>query len=320
MTSPRIHRAPVIMRSRLILEVASELVGEDDWPEKQVEVHFREQGSPEWKLRFFASDAPEAVDAVVSGAADVAICNPGGVLAMAARGMPPFKEPAHLRALMVLPQFDQLAFAVTSQCGLRSFNDLREQRYPLRVSLRGQPNHSVHLVANQVFAAYGFTLDDIVSWGGLVRYDEGMPNGPERLGAVMRGELDAVFDEALPTFGDAAIEFGMRFLPVEEPQLQQLEAKGLRRVAITPEEYPGLDAPVWTIDFSGWPVFTREDAPDGMVTSFCAALEARKDRIPWYGNGPMQLDLMVSDTKEAPMMIPLHPAAERYWREHGYLE
>jgi TRAP-type uncharacterized transport system substrate-binding protein len=112
----------------------------------------------------------------------------------------------------------------------------------------------------------------------------------------------------------------MRFLPIDEPHLQQLEALGLRRVAITPEEYPGLPETVWTVDFSGWPVFTKEDAPDRMVTAFCRALEARKDRIPWYGRGPLDLQLMVSDTPEAPMAIPLHRAAERFWRERGYLK
>src|SRR5437867_2723641 len=108
MVSPRIHRSPVIMRSKLMLEVASELVGDEEWQEKQVEIHFRPQGLPPWRLTFFASDAPNAVDAVMSGQADVAICNPGGVLAMARNGVAPFKERCPLAAIMVLPQFDQL--------------------------------------------------------------------------------------------------------------------------------------------------------------------------------------------------------------------
>ena len=308
------------MRSKLMLEVASELVARDSWENKQVEIHFRPQGLPPWRLNFFASDAANAVDAVSSGEADIAICNPGGVLAMARKGVPPFGKPVPLCAIMVLPQFDQMSFAISGKTGIRSFNELRDKKYPLRVSLRGQPDHSVHLVANQVFAAYGFSLDDIVKWDGMVRYDDGMPNGPERLGAVERGEIDAVFDEALPTFGKQAVELGMRFLPVDEPELQKLEAIGLRRVAITGEDAPGLTETVWTVDFSGWPVFCLESAPNDMITEFCSALEARKDRIPWYGTGPMDLKAMVSDTKEAPMAIPLHPAAENYWRAHGYLK
>jgi TRAP-type uncharacterized transport system substrate-binding protein len=120
-------------------------------------------------------------------------------------------------------------------------------------------------------------------------------------------------------WGVRALELGMRFLPVEEEKLQELEALGLQRVSITPEEYPALPETVWTVDFSGWPVFCLESLPDNVVTAFCSALDARKDRIPWYGRGPMRLDQMVSNTREAPLAIPLHPAAERYWREQGYL-
>jgi hypothetical protein len=28
---------------------------------------------------------------------------------------------------------------------------------------------------------------------------------------------------------------------------------------------------------------------------------------------------MVSDTPEAPLAIPLHPAAERFWKQQGYI-
>ena len=95
---------------------------------------------------------------------------------------------------------------------------------------------------------------------------------------------------------------------------------GLPRVAITKDEFLTIpEEDVWTIDFSGSPVFTRADAADGIVTPFCAALEARKDRIPWYRKGPIPLDLMCKSTKEGPLPIPFHPAAERFWRDCGYL-
>ncbi len=104
-----------------------------------------------------------------------------------------------------------------------------------------------------------------------------------------------------------------------EPYLQKLEAMGLRRVAISREEYPKLSEDVWTIDFSGWPVFTDANRPDHLIRSFCEGLDARKDRIPWYGEGPMRLDLMCRDTREGPLPVPLHRAAEQYWRERGYI-
>lgn len=312
--------SPVVQRSRLMLETASELVAALEWPDKQVMILMRPQGDDRWRIRLFASDSPQSVDAVANGEADIAICNPGGILGMALRGSGPYKRPIPLRAIMVLPQFDQLGFAVAAKTGLKTFDDLKRTRYPLKVSLRGQPDHSVHLICNQVLDAYGISLNDIVSWGGNVFYDEGLPHVDARLGAVGRGEIDAVWDEALPAWARKAIDLGMRFLPVDEPQLETLEAAGLKRAAITDREYPGLGETVLTVDFSGWPVFCLDTAPDAMIYHFCAGLEARKDRIPWSrGQGPLPLERLCKDSREGPLYLPLHPGAERFWRERGYL-
>jgi TRAP-type uncharacterized transport system substrate-binding protein len=313
-------RIPPIMRSRLMLETVSELVAANEWSRKQVMILLRAQGDSEWKLRFFASDSPASVEAVASGQADIAICNPGGVLGMAMRGRGPYKKPVPLRSIMALPQFDQLGFAVSGTTGLKTLGDLKRTRYPLRISLRGQPDHSVHLICNQVLSAYGMSFDDIVSWGGKVLYTEGMPYGPDRLGAVKRGELDAVWDEALPLFANEAIAMGMRFLAVDEVQLRALEADGLMRQAITDAEYPGLGETVWSVDFSGWPVFCLESAREDVIYYFCAAMDARRDRIPWWGGeGPLPLETLCKNSREAPLCLPLHPGAERYWRERGYI-
>lgn len=320
LTIPNPIRTPVIMRSRLMLEVASELVAANEWAEKQTMILFRVQGDSAWKIRFFASDAPGSVDAIATGEADIAICNPGGVLAMAAAGRGPWKgKPIALRSILAIPQFDQLGFAVNVKTGLKSLADLKRARYPLKISLRGQPDHSVHLICNCVLAAYGMSLEDIVSWGGKLVPSEGLPNAPDRIGAVERGEVDALWDEALPMFANRALELGMRFLAIDEPQLQSLEADGLKRAMITRAEFPALPEDVPTLDFSGWPIFCRESAPQEMIYKFCEALEARKDRIPWYGKGPMPLDKLCKDSKDGPLYLPLHPGAERFWRERGYL-
>jgi TRAP-type uncharacterized transport system substrate-binding protein len=313
------QRAPVIMRSKLMLEVASELVSSPGWADRQVLVDFREQGAPEWRLAFFASDAPNSVDAVASGEADFAICNPGGVLAMALHGLGPYQQPVPVRAVMVFPQLDRLGFAVDRRVGISSLAEIKERRLPLKVSLRGQRDHSVHMIIDQVLASYGFSLHDIEQWGGELHYTPGLPGAPGRLDAVESGKIDIVIDEAFGGLARGALDLGLQLLPVDEPQLKELDRIGLRRSRVTKEEFPGLEQDFDTIDFSGWPAFCLESTPDDLVTHFCAALEARKANIPWYGSGPMDLKLMVSDTPEAPMAIPLHPAAEGFWRQQGYL-
>ncbi len=236
---------------------------------------------------------------------------------MARQGAGPFGSPIPVCALYVISQFDQLAFAVTEKTGLRSVREIKKRRYPLKLSLRGQADHSIHLLVNLVLSELGFSLDDIVSWGGSISYDEGIP--PLRLPAIERGEVEAIFDEAVPTFAERAFDLGMHFLPVEEDALQRLEAMGIPRAIIGRDEYPRLEADVPTINFSGWPVFCLESLPEATVRAFCAALEARHERIPGWEQAHIDIAEGVQNTPAAPLTIPLHPAAAAYWRERGYI-
>ncbi|HXV81847.1 MAG TPA: TAXI family TRAP transporter solute-binding subunit [Candidatus Binatia bacterium] len=315
----RMRTHPHTTRSRLMLEVASELVNRRDWPYLQARVSLREQGSDQWPVTLFGSDSPAAIWEVASKKVQFAIINPSMILKMAALGSPPFTEPLPLRSIAVLPSSDQVLFAVSEETGLKSFRDIRERRFPLKVSLRGQPDHSLHTITKHVLAAAGFSLEDIVSWGGQVRYDAGMPYGEKRIGAAQRGEIHAIFDEGANTWGNMALELGLTFLPLEEKLLNQLETLGLRKGLIQRINFPKLAADVPTLDFSGWPIYTHEETADHFVADFCRALEASKDRIPWAKDAPLPLAQMVNDSPEGHLEIPLHPGAERFWRDRGYL-
>jgi TRAP-type uncharacterized transport system substrate-binding protein len=316
-TKPRAIGRDTI-RSHLVLEIASELVDRPEWPYRQARINLREQGGDTWPVCMFGSDGPAAIDEVARGELQVAIINPAGPLALALRGKGPFKSPIPLRAITVIPSPDQLAFAVTESTGLKSLQDIRDRRFPLRISIRGQMDHSLHLVVREVLSAAGFSLDDVISWGGQIRYDAGLPNSPTRLGAVQQGEADMIIDEAVRSWVNAAVESNMRILPFDEPLLETLEELGFRRAVISKARYK-VKEDVPTLDFSGFPVYTHVNVPDTIVTSICSALEARKEKIPWQEEGPLPLDRMCRDTPEGPLNIPLHPAAERFWRDRGYL-
>ena len=58
---------------------------------------------------------------------------------------------------------------------------------------------------------------------------------------------------------------------------------------------------------------------DGIVRQLCAGLDARKHLIPWEQPGPLPVERMCLDAPDTPLDVPLHPAAERFWRERGYL-
>ncbi|MBM2812558.1 MAG: hypothetical protein HW416_3317 [Chloroflexi bacterium] len=306
--------APVVTRSRVVLEIACELVAEGPWP-RQAQVRLRQQGGTSWERCLFGSDAPGAIEEVASGAVDLAIANPSAPVEVAYRGKGPFERPLPLRTISVIPSADMFLFAVAERTGLTSLAEIGEKRYPLRISMRGQPDHAIYFLANTVLGALGFTLDDIASWGGAVTHHRFPPD----VAAVGRGEIDAIFDEAAYNWGNRALEGGMRVLPVEEPLLGTVEDMGFRRAVMSAAEFPALRGEITTLDFSGWPIYTREDVSAEFIRSCCAALEARKHSIPWQEPGPLPLERMCRDARDTPLPAPLHPAAEAYWRERGYL-
>jgi TRAP-type uncharacterized transport system substrate-binding protein len=315
----RLRTHPHTTRSRLMLEVASALVSRKDFSYLQARVSLREQGAGEWPMTLFASDSPATVQEVADGRVQFAIINPSMMLKLAALGSAPFKAAIPLRVIAVLPSLDSMLFAVKHETGLKSFGDILAKKFPLRVSLRAQPDHSLHVIVNHVLAVAGFSLDDIVSWGGELRYDAGMAYGPNRIGAMQRGEIDAIFDEGASAWGNMALDLGMNFLSLDENMLARLESLGLRRGLIQRRYFPKLTADVPTLDFSGWPIYTHRDTPDAMVADFCRALDESKERIPWAHEAPLPLAQMVRDTPEGHLEVPLHPAAERFWRQCGYL-
>ncbi len=128
--------------------------------------------------------------------------------------------------------------------------------------------------------AYGFSLDDIRSWGGEVRYDPGQPYAPNRIDAVERGEIDAIFDEAVNAWGNMALDLNMRFLPLEEPILKKLEALGYRRALITKAATSKITKDVMSLDFSGWAVFTRATCRTRSLLSSVAASRHAKTKSP----------------------------------------
>jgi TRAP-type uncharacterized transport system substrate-binding protein len=319
MASPEHWASPITTRSRVVLEVASELVAGFN-PFWQAKVFVRVQGAPEWELALYGSSTTDGIDSIVKRESALAIINPSTALALAYRGLHPYSEPQPVRTIAVIPSFDQYVFAARPETGLETFEDIAAKRYPLRVGVRAIPDHSLHFMLDHVMAAAGFSSDDLRAWGGAVRREGSLPwKGSPKFQALLEGNLDAIFDEASDEWLNEAVDAGMRILPLAEKTVQELEARGFRRALLRKDHFPSLSADILTVDFSGWPIFVHADAPDALVTAICGALDARKAAIPWQGEGPLPLERMCHEKPDTPQDVPLHPSAERFWRECGYL-
>jgi len=310
-----------VIRPRLMFQVAAEMVAAGTWPYRATYLEFRSDRDETGAFRIYCNANPGTIQDVVERKLDISMLNPEALVKMAYQGIGPFDRPHPLAVITVIPHYDQLGFAVAKKTGITSLDQIREQRYPLRVSTRGSLDLATGMLVNEVLKVHGFSFGDIRSWGGHVYYDQPMPNA--RLDRARSGELEAIFDEAVHQWVAPLDDMGWHFLPIDEDRLARLATQGFKRGTIEKALYPTLPADIPTVDFSGWPIFTHAEAPDLLITNFCAALEARKHFIQWQMGDPEQpplpLHRMCLDSPDTPLDIPLHPAAERFWREKGYL-
>jgi uncharacterized protein len=314
---------PNVTRSRLVLEIASEMAGSagsdvvPTYVQPRVVLRHAHGGKT---ATFLGVSTAEGIFAVASREIDLAIINPATVLSVALRGKGIFKQPMPVRAIAVIPSWDQFVFAVRPETGLSCFEDIARRKPKLRILMRGAPDHTLHQMFDDVAAAAGFSRDDIASWGGEVRKAGSVPwPHTETFKSLIRGDVDAIFDEAATAWVPQALEAGINILPLAEATVATLEAMGYRRAILPRSTYHRLPQDVLSLDFSGWTVFVHAEADDDLVTQICAGLLARKARIPWEEPGELPVERMAREAPDTPQTVPLHLAAERFWRSRGCL-
>ena len=247
---------------------------------------------------------------------EASIINPSGLLTQAYRGSGLFSVALPVRILATYPSLDHFVYAIHPRTGLKSLAEIKEKKFPLRLSIREDATHSTRVLLDQTLAAYGMTLKDIESWGGSLQLNGG-PGDARRMKAIADGTVDAVFDEGLVLWLNAALDSGMQPVTLEDSTFKHLTDLGWRKYTIKPGRYKSLKQEHTCIDYSGWPLYTRASLPDDDAYKICDAIMARKDLIYWEDSytGVGQLG---EETDATPRDVPMHPGAEKWYREHGF--
>lgn len=260
----------------------------------------------------------EAPRLLAAGEADLAFLNPSPVTYMALNGLAPYTEKIDIRNLAVFPSWDKIAFAVRRDLGVRSLEEIGEKKLPLRLSTRGQgPEGTTEFTLRRVLSLCGWNLEDMEQWGGSVDKVP-VPSHPRRMQGIEQNAYDAVFDEGITGWTADALSRDMVLLPLRPSVFAAMEQLGFRESTIPRSVFPALDADVPALEFGGWPFFCRADFPDELAYAVVKAIAARKDTMPVDGER-FDMSRICRNTEEGPMCAPLHPGAERYYREEGYL-
>ena len=280
----------------------------------------REAGPP-YPFTFAVSPAwcsgIEGARLVGSRKLDIVWLNPSVIATMAYLGKGPFRRSSPLRALAVFPSWDRLVVAVSGKLGIRSMEELKEKRPALRVSVAD--NDCVNFAIRALLKVHGLKLESFTEWGGAVE-PVVRPSNPRRREGIISGEIDVVIDEGMDSWGQVALDHGMVFLPFSEKALAKLERYGFQRAPLAGGRLKGnIPESTVVVDFSGWPIIMHASLPDELAYHMAAVLDRLREEIPYDSAQVPPMSSLCRSTEEGPLDIPLHPGAERYYREHGYL-
>jgi TRAP transporter TAXI family solute receptor len=253
---------------------------------------------------------------------DIAYVNPSAMVTMAYRGKGYYKQKMPLRVLASFPSWDRIAIVVSKDLGVKSLHDVARRKIPLRVSTRfSGVNNGTYYTISAILSLYGLSFERIKRWGGQVQ-ECPRPFSPERLKSIAKHSINAVFDEGISTIGgwlDQALENGYDILPLEPDIVKKLEQLGYSRSVLPKSRYPQLKEDVMSIDFSGWSLVTHRWLPDSVAYAAIETIDERQRVIPVDDDQPLDMRNLCRSTEKCPLQIPLHPGAEKYYKEKGYL-
>lgn len=245
---------------------------------------------------------------ILNGDAEIAIAMQDAVMqAYTATGAYEGKEPATgLKALMRLwPNYVQLV--TTADTGITSVADLKGKRVGV-----GAANSGVEINARMILNAYGISYDDITP--DYLAYGEAIDN-------MKNGQCDAVFvTSGLPnaTVMDLGVSYDMVVIPIDGEGREKLvnDYPYYAESVIPANTYNNTE------DVEGVFVYNimlvREDLSDDMVYDILNGVFENISTIKASHNAAdknIDITFGVDD-----IQLPLHPGAEAFWKDNGYID
>jgi hypothetical protein len=263
-------------------------------------------------------------EAVANKEADVGFVTPPACVTMASRGIGPYtKKMENLRAIGALPHDDRMVWAVTANSAIQHIEDMKN--HPLRLVIPNQ-DFPVRFAVEKVLEGYGMSLEELKRIGWQVIEESHCLKIPM---IVIQGKADALIHEGRKT--PAWLELGqtrqMRYLPIDEAILRDLESRyGYKKALLPKDSFPGMERDLPCVDFSDWLLFTREDMPDDFIYLMTKIFVEKRERLFefHFRNIPIEACNLTCPIDPKQLWknvggIPIHRGAERYYKEHGYM-
>lgn len=198
-----------------------------------------------------------------------------------------------------------ITMIVRADSGINSFADMKGKRAAVGSGTIYQAYWPLFL------EEYGFTEDDVAATP---------MNMADCATALQDGTADMIFYNANfphPTFQDLALNCPVRFLDVEQEVKDHIcEQNPYFAETIIPADVYDTEKDVETIG-TRTAIICRPDTDEQLIYDLCATIFENQEEIALLG--PTVAEYNPENALKFSDLVPMHPGAERYYKEHGMM-
>lgn len=228
-----------------------------------------------------------------------------------------YKKPlTNLRGLA--GRVDQFYQAIVVRRGLdiTSLKDVKERKLPIRL-FTTRPFGAGQFGAGLVLKAYGMSFDDIKAWGGTVEHTTFAP-----IIAAFKDRRADIFMHCIskghPATTEISVNAPVKFLSVEPEIIKEMQTYGYTAAVLPKGSFKGQDSDVHLPGLNT-NVITNTDMPDELAYLITNTICENKDALV-KGHRAFASFVPENAWKRNLIGLPLHPGAEKYYRERGWMK
>lgn len=200
--------------------------------------------------------------------------------------------------------------AVKKEAGIKNFADIKKRHLPVRIV--GADGNMM-----TILKYYGITSEDIKSQGGKLGVS---------IEEALKGNFDIVagflaspeMNPESSYWTTLSQKFDLYFLELPEDLLKQIAKQNIDAEFVEAHQnlLRGVNRKIKTLGRSGEAIFARDDAPEQAAYDLAKAIDENHGALKWF------IRIYTYDPKTVWQNygVPLHPGAEKYYREAGYIK
>ena len=208
-----------------------------------------------------------------------------------------------------------LVAMATRKLGISSVREIRDRKLPVRVYT--QPVGALgEFAGRQLLRAAGMSYNDIKGWGGSTQH----VGYNIIVDAFKDGRADILFAVVTPkhpSVSEIVTSVDVKFLGLDAETAKALLPLGYTAATMPPDTFKTQTEPVSTVGFPTV-LITNKELPEPIAYTVTKTIIENKDALVRGHAGLAEFDPKTAWQLEK-VGIPLHPGAERAYREKGWM-